>query len=559
MWRSCLAVLCMAVSVLLALAVPSMGAARAGASSYLNPALVQIGQVPGQIIDVSGARILYLGSTLKVLDRATRQTVTVPAGPGHDPGYGWLVPGGVIFRASGGDSTTVRLYEWCGGSHVNDLGPLNSTFSVVVRAPYVIWSDGTTLYRRDLATGRTVVVATDAGNWYNDLLPTGEVIYWTDNGSYRIMRYYEGKTEQVGPGTPGLWNVYPITDGTNVVYLRLTPCCGNQDYSIILNHGTRETALTAPASYEPSPGRDYEVAGGWTAFQETSGAGDVQTWLRDPGGTVTRLPDIAPRGSPGIVAMNAAGQVMYSSGENLYLGQSGKPAVLLASGQGAWGTRRFASMGKFATYLCHRWYLAIGGSLYVLSHRALATLNAGVQGHGINHPYGASCRSRLALWPAERVEHGDGVEVVPPVHDFPAAEGENGDELVAVRVAGGDSVSVAGIFEYRDALGRVVVDGQVGAVVNDHEGAVGTVEFGDRGAARDARRVAGNGHHILGDDVVGEELEEVAGPGQAVQSLLDDAEERVERGEVRKIRDGGLHDVTSPSRRRRPGRRTRRS
>jgi hypothetical protein len=364
------------VSGSLAIAVHSARAAGAEAPGYLNPALVQVGQVPGQIIEVSGARILYLDSSasrvmLKVLDRATQQTVTVPAVPGHDPEYGWLVPGGVIFRVSGGDATTVRLYEWCGGSPVNDLGPLNSRYSVVVRAPYVIWSDGSTLYRRDLASGRTVVVATDAGNWYNDLLPTGEVTYW-DN-SYRIMRYYEGKTEQVSPGTPGLWNVYPITDGTNVVYRRQTPCCGDQDYSIILNHGTRETTLTSPSSYEPSSGTDYEVAGGWTAFQQTSSTGDLQTWLRDPGGTITQLPDIAPSGSPGIVAMNAAGQVVYSSGENLYLGQTGQPAALLASGQGAWLTHRFASIGNFATYLGHRWYLAVGGSLYILSHRPWQT------------------------------------------------------------------------------------------------------------------------------------------------------------------------------------------
>jgi hypothetical protein len=373
-WRSCLVVVCLAVSGLLALAVPSTEAAGAGAPSYLNPALVRIGQVPGQIVDVSGARILYLDSSasrarLKVLNRATEQTVTVPAVPAHDPEYGWLVPGGVIFRASGGDSTTIRLYEWCGGSQVIDLGPLNSDFSVVVRAPYVIWSDGMTLYRRDLATGRTVVVATEAGNWYNDLLPTGAVIYWTEDGSYRIMRYYEGKTEQVSPDTLGLWNVYPITDGTNVAYLRVTPCCrGPQDYSIILGHGRRETALTTPGSYDPSPGTDYEVAGGWTAFQETSSTGDRQTWLRDPGGATTQLPDIAPTGHQAIVAMNAAGQVMYSSGENLYLGQTGQPAVLLDSGQGAWQTRRFPIVGNFTTYLCHRWYLAAGGSLYVLSH-----------------------------------------------------------------------------------------------------------------------------------------------------------------------------------------------
>ena len=129
MWRRYLVVVCMAVSGLLAVAVPSSGAARAEAPSYLNPALVQVGRVPGQIIDVSRARILYLDRSasrvaLKVLDRATRQTATVPAVPGHDPAYGWLVPGGVIFRASAGDSTTVRLYVWCGGSHVTISGRL---------------------------------------------------------------------------------------------------------------------------------------------------------------------------------------------------------------------------------------------------------------------------------------------------------------------------------------------------------------------------------------------------------------------------------------------------
>ena len=142
--------------------------------------------------------------------------------------YGWLVQGAVIFHAEGADVTTDRLYEWDGGSDVTDLGPLNSTYSVVVRAPYVIWSDGSTLYRRDLATGQTVVVATDAGNEDNDLLPTGGVIYWAYGSSYRIMRYQGGQTEQVSPDTPGLWNIYPITDGSNVVYQRLTPCCGDR-------------------------------------------------------------------------------------------------------------------------------------------------------------------------------------------------------------------------------------------------------------------------------------------------------------------------------------------
>ena len=209
------------------------------------------------------------------------------------------------------------------------------------------------------------------------------------------MRYHDGQTEQVSPDTPGLSNAYPITDGSNVVYRRDTPCYGDQTYSIVLNHGGSETKLTSPnrpptsgaamESFEPNPGTDYEVAGGWTAFQKPSSTGGLQTWLRDPGGTITQLPDIGntvfnPGRDPvrawvGIVAMNTAGEVLYSTGEKLYLGQTGQPAVLLASGQGAWWAHRSASLRNFATYLGHQWYLAIGGSLYVLSNQPLATLN----------------------------------------------------------------------------------------------------------------------------------------------------------------------------------------
>jgi hypothetical protein len=408
MWRSCLVVLLTAVSGSLSIVAPATGAARASAPGYLNPALVQVGQVPGQIVDVSEARILYFGTSgsqgaLDVLDRASGQTVTVPALADRAPVYGWLIPGGVVFSAEGADVTTARVYEWDGGPDVTDLGPLDSLDSVVVRGSYLIWNDDMTLYERDVVTGQTVVVATDAGNWENDLLPTGEVVYWTE-GSYRIMRYKDGETEQVSPDTPGLWNTYPITDGSNVVYRRSAPCCLN--YRIVLNRGGSETQLTLPtptsSTFDPAPGWDYDVAGGWTAFQQLDSTGSrLQTWLRDPDGTTSQLPDIAPTGPGGqaIVGVNAAGQVMYSAGQSLYLGQAKRPSVLLASAKGVWQTRRAASPANFATYLGQQWNIVMGGSLYVLSSQPFVTLTITVQGHGTVSvaPYGASCRGTCSV------------------------------------------------------------------------------------------------------------------------------------------------------------------
>ena len=408
MWRSCLVVVLTAVSGSLPVVAPTTVAARAEAPGYLNPALVRVGQVPGQIVDVSQARILYFGTAgspgaLDVLDRASGRSVAVPPVPGRGPVHGWLIPGGVVFSAEGADVTTARVYEWDGGPDVIDLGPLNSADSVVVRGSYLIWNDAMTLYERDVASGQTVVVATDAGNWENDLLPTGEVVYWTE-GSYRIMRYQDGRTVQVSPDTPGRWNTYPITDGSNVVYRRSAPYGLN--YRIVLNHGGSETQLTPPtptsSTFEPAPGWDYDAAGGWTAFQQLDSTGSrLQTWLRDPDGTTSQLPDIASTG-PGaqaIVGLNAAGQVMYAAGQSLYLGQTGRPSVLLASASGAWQNHRSAGQANFATYLGQQWDIAMGDSLYVLSSLPFVTLTITVQGHGTVSvaPYGASCRGACSV------------------------------------------------------------------------------------------------------------------------------------------------------------------
>jgi len=106
---------------------------------------------------------------------------------------------------------------------------------------------------------------------------------------------------------------------------------------------------------------------------------------------------------------------------------------------------------------------------------------------------GGCAGCRLALRPAERVEYGDGVEVVPPVHDFPVAEGEDGDELVVVRVPGGDGVPVRGVFEYRDhwssghgqrlkILATVIPPGTGAIPLRAARGTAGTGRPGNRAA-----------------------------------------------------------------------------
>ena len=54
--------------------------------------------------------------------------------------------------------------------------------------------------------------------------------------------------------------------------------------------------------------------------------------------------------------------------------------------------------------------------------------------------------------------------------------------------------------------------------------------------------VAGSRDDVVEDDVFGEQVEEVPTIGNAIEALLDDAKERVERLEVVEVSDRRRHD-----------------
>ena len=56
-----------------------------------------------------------------------------------------------------------KLYESRDGALL-DLGGANSNGSLRVKGDYAIWSNNANLYRRDLTTGTTITVHTNAGN-----------------------------------------------------------------------------------------------------------------------------------------------------------------------------------------------------------------------------------------------------------------------------------------------------------------------------------------------------------------------------------------------------------
>jgi len=169
-----------------------------------------------------------------------------------------------------GSSTTAALLEWRNGA-VTDLGFPNSGSSLVVAGKYAIWCNSPNLYLRDLEAGTTSTVSTAAGNVENDVTADGVVAWW-GSGDYQVR--LGSRQITFGPER----NVYPRTDGVNVVYRKGPP----ENTSTYLNDGSSEIRISPTT---PGPAPQYLVANGYVAFMmEDAGAVD-QVHLRSPTGT----------------------------------------------------------------------------------------------------------------------------------------------------------------------------------------------------------------------------------------------------------------------------------
>src|SRR3954447_2460339 len=159
----------------------------AGLPSAATADPTTITTVPGKIEDASPSRVLYrsTGAPSHLVIRHvndpdtqaddTDENVPLPAGRKLDQfsdDSARLVPGGALFFTHPAASNfSPLLHEWRGGV-TTDLGP-GVVGSIAVAGDYAIWSatsgNDLTLTRRDIVAGTNVEIATDAGNWRNDV------------------------------------------------------------------------------------------------------------------------------------------------------------------------------------------------------------------------------------------------------------------------------------------------------------------------------------------------------------------------------------------------------
>jgi hypothetical protein len=279
---------------------------------YVQPgaALLFADSAGSVAMDLDSARLLFAGAAAGVWLRDRGAASRTLLGQGGSEPFGYLHAQGAIF---GSNTVFAHVYDWRSGTLV-DLGQANAASSLEVAGNWAIWSNGTTLTRRDLAAGTNLTVSTNAGSIENDVAANGDVVAWTR--AYDVFRWRSGT---VTPITADLdsayWNTYPVTDGTNVLYRKsaqhgLTVV---QPGRVAWWDGATETLLSDTTTV----GR-YAASGGWIAYPVVDGGGVLQVRTRAPDGTVRQATTSA---SPSIVrALGPDGTVVYStSNGSLYV------------------------------------------------------------------------------------------------------------------------------------------------------------------------------------------------------------------------------------------------
>jgi hypothetical protein len=255
----------------------------------------RIDTVQGPIGDVDAGRILFMQAnhTWAVKNRRTDQVTQVTGLPSeeasaNDSSRGFLEPHGAIFELDVTGQSSRQIVEWRDGTPV-DLGQGGA---LTVKGSWAIWSLGNTLFRRDLATGAApITISTSAAFDSGDVAANGDVVF-SDSDLKAVRRYRGGTTDLIGSAAVNRRYTDPATDGTNVVWADIGPCCGTPDGSLRAYGPSGDIALAnTQRANNPVRGVDYRLEGDWIAFTRLASRA---LWTRTPGGSRHRSARPAP-------------------------------------------------------------------------------------------------------------------------------------------------------------------------------------------------------------------------------------------------------------------------
>lgn len=342
--------------------------------------------VDGTILASDGARILYVPTgrpnDLRIrLADGQEQIVIVNAL--YRPTYGFLTANGAIFSARVPAQVSDRLFTFDGAT-VQAIASLNSNNSLVARGNYAVFSGDTSLpsaalqykvYWMNTATGQIVLMPGQNGNIFLDVAAQGTIAYWTAEGysgpddpmvDYNIVAFDGVSQRRITDILGPVFNVSPVTDGTNFVFVRTGVCCSSNYSMLILSNGVTETVLQTGGPQGLYPGRDYQINAGWVAYRDTN----FVLKLRSPTGATS---EIAGAGFT-IVSVSEHGDVVFRRDTEFFL--------RLASGE-------TIDIGAYSSAfnVGQQWYFYADGRLVRYANGQLVALDSAFAANA--NPYAA--------------------------------------------------------------------------------------------------------------------------------------------------------------------------
>ena len=306
--------------------------------------LSSLGTAPGVIVDASDTRALWASGGTVGITNLGGGSETIVSDPQASIRSGFLTPTGAAFSAAFSVAPYARLYLWRNGSL--STKDLNSTW-IAVSGNYLAYTTpplgSGPLYRTDVTTGTDVLVAQSSGNTDNDVAENGDVAYWTS--SYDVVRYRDGtNTPVTTDGSLSNKNVYPLTDGTNIVFIKTATDPGSGGELWLFDGISTSLLSRSPAGQGVVPRLDYEVSGGWTAFTKPDAAAISQVLTRSPAGVLRQVSALGSRSR--IRALGSDGSVVFdNAADRYYVGPSGSPVRVSSSlGTVVWRTDHFVTM-----------------------------------------------------------------------------------------------------------------------------------------------------------------------------------------------------------------------
>jgi hypothetical protein len=269
-----------------------------------SAALTEVASAGVRLLDADVGRVLYADAAGSVWLRAGASE-TLLAAAVH-PAIGRLHPYGAIFGQA------ANLYDWNRGT-LHDLG--RSSAQLDVDGAWAIWANFHNgkheLYRRDLNAAATATIHQNAINNGNDVTSAGVVVFGSSADpdpadSYEIFRYDGSGLTRLTSDPDGAYrNLYPVTDGTSVLYSKQSP---TSPQHVGLWRNGSETMM-------PSNG-GYAVNAGWIAWTAPDAGGINQIRVRAPDGTERLATSGGTSGT--LYTLGPDGTVVYANGGWMY-------------------------------------------------------------------------------------------------------------------------------------------------------------------------------------------------------------------------------------------------